>query len=165
MILISEATTGDIEHIRSIAHRTWPVVYADIISQEQIAYMLDLFYSPQQLEANISLQGHHFLLLQEDEQTVGFAAFQHNVPQQYTTRLHKLYLLPETHGKGLGKRLLHAVAEHAANNGCNRISLNVNKYNPAKKFYESQGFTVVGEEKIPIGMDFFMDDFIMEKEL
>lgn len=46
-----------------------------------------------------------------------------------------------------------------------KISLNVNRFNPAYHFYLKSGFTVVFEEQIPIGNGWIMDDFRMEKAL
>lgn len=43
------------------------------------------------------------------------------------------------------------------------LGLNVNRYNKAKGFYERLGFNVIGEENIPIGNGYFMNDYVMEK--
>jgi ribosomal protein S18 acetylase RimI-like enzyme len=81
------------------------------------------------------------------------------------TRLHKLYLLPSSQGRGQGKLLLEAVVEKAKESLSLNISLNVNKLNSAIDFYKKLGFEIVGEEKLPIGNDFFMDDYKMELQL
>jgi diamine N-acetyltransferase len=165
MITIVEATIDDIKLIQSIAYQTWPIVYSEIITQEQIAYMLDLFYSEEALRENSIDKGHVFILIKDKNSTLGFASFEHNYLQKNLTRLHKLYLLPESHGKGLGKLLLNAVEKSAIENQSVGISLNVNKYNKALHFYLKSGFEIVKEEKIAIGSDFFMDDYVMELKL
>jgi ribosomal protein S18 acetylase RimI-like enzyme len=38
--------------------------------------------------------------------------------------------------------------------------LNVNRYNPAKDFYEKLGFKIILEEDIPIGQ-YWMNDYVM----
>lgn len=162
MINICEASTRDIGIIQNIAYQTWPKVYSEIITPSQIKYMLDLFYSQAALIENMTRGGHDFLLLMEDSVAIGFAAFEHNYLNQKVTRLHKLYLLPESHGKGQGKLLVDAVMNKARENASLIISLNVNKFNPAIAFYNKIGFAIVGEEKLPIGRDFFMDDYKME---
>ena len=50
----------------------------------------------------------------------------------------------------------------AAETSDKRIILNVNKENPARKMYESQGFKVFKEEVFDIGNGYVMDDFLME---
>ncbi|MBL0012332.1 MAG: GNAT family N-acetyltransferase [Flavobacterium sp.] len=165
MVNISEASVNDIIAIRNIAYQTWPKVYADIITQAQITYMLDLFYSESALLESIINKKHEFLLVKEQNVAIGFAGFEHGFLQEKVTRLHKLYLLPAAHGKGLGKLLLKAVAAKSKENFSTIMSLNVNKYNPTIAFYKKMGFEIVGEEKLAIGNDYFMDDYKMELKL
>ena len=165
MISICEASIEDVGSIQNIAYASWPVVYGRIITQLQIKYMLDLFYSEAALSDNMTFKGHDFLLLKDQDESIGFASFEHNYLQQKVTRLHKLYLLPKSQGKGRGKLLVEAVVEKAKENSSLNISLNVNKFNPALTFYKKVGFEIVAEEKLPIGNDFFMDDYKMELQL
>jgi ribosomal protein S18 acetylase RimI-like enzyme len=54
----------------------------------------------------------------------------------------------------------------AKNAGFAKLRLNVNKYNAkAIKAYQRNNFVTVESVKIDIGNGFFMDDFVMEKEL
>lgn len=165
MIRIYEATTNDIATIQNIAFQTWPKVYQTIITPKQIDYMLNLFYSESKLLENVTLDNHKFFVIEEDNRPTGFVAFEHDYRKEKTTRLHKLYLLPKSHGKGLGKLLLAAVVEKSIQNSSEVISLNVNRFNPAIVFYKNAGFAIVGEEKLPIGQDYYMDDYKMELKL
>ena len=164
MITIIKATIEDIKYIQKVVYHTWPIVYISIITQEQIEYMLDLFYSEEALQENIN-KGHVFILIKEDNNVLGFASFEHNYQNNNITRLHKLYLMPESHGKGMGKLLMKAVEKEALENQSKVISLNVNKYNKALHFYLKSGFEIVKEEIIEIGHEFFMDDYVMELKL
>ena len=165
MITISKATIEDIKYIQTVAYHTWPIVYISIISQEQIAYMLDLFYSKEVLQENISKNGHKFILLKEDNIVLGFASFEHNYEKNRITRLHKLYLMPEYHRKGMGKLLMKEVEKSALENQSKCISLNVNKYNTTLHFYLNYGFEIVKDEIIEFGSGFIMDDYVMELKL
>ncbi len=165
MITISNATIEDIKEIQNVVYHTWPIVYISIITQEQIAYMLDLFYSKEILQENMNNYGHLFILLKEDNNVLGFASFEHNYRNNNITRLHKLYLMPESHGKGMGKLLMKEVAKEALENQSKAISLNVNKYNTALQFYFNFGFEIVKEEIIELGSEFIMDDYVMELKL
>ena len=165
MISICEASTEDIWIIQNIAYQTWPTVYGEIISPSQIKYMLDLFYSETALVENMTNNSRNFLILKVQDESIAFADFEHNYLNQNATRLHKLYMLPSFHGKGHGKLLVDAVIKKALEKTSLLISLNVNKFNPAIDFYRKIGFAVIGEEKLPIGNDFFMDDYKMELQL
>ena len=82
--------------------------------------------------------------------------------QEKTTKLHRIYLLEEAKGKGLGKDALQFLKEQAKNSGDERIILNVNKQNPSYYFYVSQGFKVYEETVLDVGNGFVMDDYLME---
>jgi hypothetical protein len=53
------------------------------------------------------------------------------------------------------------VKKRVALKGGAELELNVNKYNKAKDFYYSQGFTLRREEVLDIGEGFIMDDFVL----
>jgi ribosomal protein S18 acetylase RimI-like enzyme len=78
------------------------------------------------------------------------------------TKIHKIYVLPETQGAGLGRKFFEFVKENAKDKQQKAIFLNVNKYNKALYFYEKLGFSIVKEEVIAIGNNYVMDDFVME---
>lgn len=161
---IIKATPTHLGTIQNIAARTWPTAYGAILAPEQIAYMLDLFYSEEALLRQMAT-GHQFLLLMDDdEEALGFADFEFNY-EEATAKLQKLYVLPQTQGTGAGRLLLDAVVSAAQNAGQQRIILNVNRHNKATSFYKKQGFTVIREEDIDIGEDYFMNDYIMERTL
>lgn len=158
------ATAADLSAIRSIAHAAWPVAYARILSPAQLAYMLERMYSEAALHEQFTTLGHRFLLAERDGSAIGFAGHAH----QHTpgrTRLHKLYVLPEVKGSGVGHALLDAVLQAALRAGDTFVELNVNKYNPAKDFYLRHGFTVERDEVIDIGQGYVMDDHVMVRSL
>jgi diamine N-acetyltransferase len=162
---IRAGTLADVPAIRRIAHAAWPVAYGSILSPEQLRYMLDRMYAESSLRLQMSEEGHRFLLAVEGDDILGFAAFGASTEGAGLAKLHKLYVLPEHKGSGLGKALLDAVMNEAAAAGHTALRLNVNRFNPSKRFYERQGFTVVREEVLDIGQGFVMDDHVMERSL
>jgi ribosomal protein S18 acetylase RimI-like enzyme len=159
---VRTAELGDIPAIRAIAHAGWPVAYATILSKEQLAYMLDRMYDESVLVEQLRHKGHRFLLAEEGGIAIGFATVEHRYKGSGRSRLHKLYVLPGVKGSGVGHALLEAVLDESRTKSAEAIELNVNKYNPAKQWYERQGFRTVREEVIPIGQGYVMDDFVME---
>jgi GNAT superfamily N-acetyltransferase len=81
-------------------------------------------------------------------------------------KLHKLYLLPELHGGGLGSRMLKHCADEARRLGAHRLMLAVNKRNHrAIAAYRRNGFAVAEAVVTDIGGGFVMDDYLMARDL
>jgi GNAT superfamily N-acetyltransferase len=162
MLSIQKGLTAAIPTIREIAYNSWPSTYGPILSQEQLVYMLGLFYSDESLKAQMEEKGHHFILVNEGEVVLGFASYEHHYLGQNTTRLHKIYLLPEAQGKGAGKMLIDVVMKAAKENQSAVVSLNVNRFNKAVTFYQKMEFEIVGEEDVSLDHGYLMEDFKME---
>ena len=166
MISLKIAGPGDTGTIRDIAYCTWPVAYAEILSPEQLKYMLELFYSQEALTKQLVQQGHRFIILYEEGNAAGFASFsEKNKEAPSMWRLHKLYVLPDQQGKGFGQTLLKQLTMIVSSEGGTSIELNVNRRNKALHFYTQAGFVISGEEDIDIGNGYFMNDFVMVKQL
>jgi GNAT superfamily N-acetyltransferase len=162
MLEVTNAGLDDIPVIQDLTYRIWPDAYKDILSQEQLQYMLDLIYSTDALRHQINDSGHKFLILEEDQTPKGFASYsQLREPGKF--RLHKLYVLPDQQGKGLGKFLLNQIIDRIKPSGATQLELNVNRYNKAKDFYVKLGFVIDREENINIGNGYFMNDYLMVK--
>lgn len=159
---IITATKEQLPVIQELACKIWPDTYGQILSPEQLDYMLQNFYNITSLEKQFD-SGQVFLLAKEEGNFLGFAAYQINCKTEGKTKLHKIYVLPETQGKGIGKLLLQEVENRALLHGNTHLFLNVNKYNKAIDFYKSQGFVVVLDEVIDIGHGYVMDDYVMER--
>lgn len=158
-----KATEKDIPAIQDLAKRSWENAYAEILSGEQMEYMLSTMYSASEIEEQLQNPRYHYYLIKDegDDVLAGFIGYE-NGYEGRTTKLHRIYLVPESKGKGMGKYGLEFLKEKVAEYGDERIILNVNKYNPARNFYESQGFSVYDEGVFDIGSGFVMDDYLME---
>ncbi|MEJ7610339.1 MAG: GNAT family N-acetyltransferase [Ferruginibacter sp.] len=165
MTSVKPALQEDIPIIRNLAEVIWPETYRDIISPEQLRYMLNLLYSEEALDEQIQ-NGHCFILAMHETVPIGFASFSKKSSEEPTVfRLHKLYVLPRQHGQGVGSSLLNYIYTESKNDGAGQLELNVNKYNPAKNFYEKKGFTVLRDEVIDIGEGYVMDDYVMGRSI
>jgi ribosomal protein S18 acetylase RimI-like enzyme len=161
MIHLEKIDTTQLSIIKDLAYTIWPSTYGEILSKVQLNYMLDNFYSIENLSNQMD-KGQVFELLFEDSNVVGFVAYEFNCKETDLLKIHKIYLLPETQGKGFGKFMIEEVINIAKNNKQKGVFLNVNKYNKAKFFYEKLGFKITIEEVIDIGNNYIMDDYVME---
>ncbi|MBA0882392.1 GNAT family N-acetyltransferase [Flavobacterium undicola] len=164
MIRIVKATVADLKSITEIAHKTWPLTYGEILSPAQLEYMLNAFYSDAALRANIE-NGHEFIFAKEADTILGFASFEHHYEDGNTTKIHKIYILPETQGKGIGKLLIDSVAQFAKENNATTLLLNVNRFNKALTFYQKLGFEIIEAIDIELEYGYLMEDYVMEKRI
>lgn len=165
MIRIIKAEEEHFTTIRSIALQTWPPTFGDILSREQIDYMLEWMYSIPAIESQVYEKGHTFILAKEEDTFLGYASYQLNYPAEGKTKIHKIYMLPSAQGKGIGKKLIDYISGAALSHENRTLSLNVNRNNKAVDFYKKTGFEIAGSEDISIGRGFLMEDYIMEKKL
>jgi GNAT superfamily N-acetyltransferase len=162
---IIDATPEHFHEIQQIANSTWPVTFGDILSPQQIDYMLHWMYSLPSLHKQVHEQRHRFLLAEEGNQYLGFTSYQTDYQGTAKTKIHKIYILPNLQGRGIGQALLQAVETRARLANNHVLTLNVNRNNKAVGFYEKTGFKCVGEENIEIGQGFLMEDYIFEKQI
>ncbi|MCL6258801.1 GNAT family N-acetyltransferase [Aquiflexum sp. TKW24L] len=166
MIDIAKATLEQLSIVQKIAHQTWPVTFSNILTPDQISFMLDWMYDLKALEQQVKEKGHVFLLAKEEGEFLGFAAYEVNCQDQAKTKIHKIYILPGTQGKGVGKSLINKIKNIAIENGDGCLFLNVNRFNEkAIEFYSYIGFYEAYREVIDIGNGFIMDDVVMEMNL
>lgn len=164
MIQLIEANEAHIPSIVAIAEKTWHATYTEILSAEQLDYMLNTIYGTQALTKVMADGSQQFLLLEDHRGIQGFVSFGARREDPQVWKIHKLYILPENQGKGYGKILIAEVKERMRQMGINTLDLNVNRYNPAQHFYRKMGFTIIREEDVPIGR-FWMNDYVMRLEI
>lgn len=161
MQIIKVTTKDQLQVVADLAKKIWPVTYATILSKEQLHYMLDRFYNLKALQKQLESGQVFYLAQNENQEFVGFVSYEINCKPN-KTKIHKIYVLPETQGTGIGKQLFDLVKTKAQENQQTAIFLNVNKYNNAQKFYQKLGFAITKEEVIDIGKGYVMDDYVME---
>ncbi len=165
MISIREGTPADAAAIRYIAYSTWPIAYGEILSSTQLNYMLEKLYSIEELEQQLA--GNTSYLIAEDDfqNSIGFASFSLLKDTANAFHLQKLYILPGFQRHQCGTMLLEVVIKTVKELKGQRLTLNVNRFNKARFFYEKSGFSIIREEDIDIGNGYFMNDFVMEMKL
>ncbi|GAA3768661.1 GNAT family N-acetyltransferase [Flavobacterium ginsengiterrae] len=165
MIKITDASIEDIAKIQEIAHITWPITYGEILTAEQLEYMLDLIYSDEALSRQIQNKEQLFYLISDADSVIGFIGIEHNYNNEAVTKIHKIYLLPETQGKGYGKIVFEEIGKMALENHSKDLLLNVNRFNTALNFYKKLGFEIKETVDIEIGNGYLMEDYIMGKRI
>lgn len=157
---ISVATQEQLPIVHDLAHQIWPSTYGHILSKDQFDYMMEMMYSIDSLEKQLITKP--FLLVEDEGQYIGFASYEINWENTNKTKIHKLYVLPQIQGKGIGKLLINHISEIAKNAHNSDLILTVNRFNKAKDFYTKLGFQITEEKQFQIGRGYIMDDYVME---
>ena len=165
MAEILDASVEDLEKISELARIVWHASFRDMISRDQIEYMLSLAYTSEKMRQDMQDRQAKYLKLVNGGQLVGFASFRPSDDPSLLL-LDKLYVDPSQQRKGYGTALLSQVEEAAEEEGYAGIILAVSRFNkPAIRAYEKNGFGVVRTEAIDIGQEFIIEDHIMQKQL
>lgn len=169
MTEIIKATQNDLQTIHDMAQVVFRHTYKDILSPEQMEYMMDMMYSLPNLEIQLQ-EGHHYYIAHDpDEGPCGYVSVQREGMAddgREIFHLHKIYVMPDRQGLGIGLKLFQTVVAHVRDLSSNaRIELNVNKFNKAVDFYLHLGMKIIHEEDYPIGNGFYKTDYIMGLDL
>lgn len=152
------ATLLDIPLINELAQKVWRVYYKDIISEEQIEYMLEKMYSSAALHNQMQIEKHCFVICYEKDIAVGYCSYSEQEAGSYF--LHKLYVDTTKHNKGIGSWFFKTVFANVSNLKTLRLTVNRTNYK-AINFYFKTGFTIVSVEDFNIGNGYFMNDYVM----
>lgn len=161
---IITATEQHLPIIRQIAYDTWPETFGSLMSKQQLDFMLDWMYSLESLQKQLA-NNHIFLLAHEDNHYYGYASYELNYEASRKTKIHKLYILPTSQGRGLGKMFLQKVQDAALAVHNNTLLLNVKRDNKAVEFYKTCGFEITDTVDIEIEHGFQLMDYVMEKKI
>ncbi len=155
-IAFRPATSLDISTINFLAQKIWRIHYSNIISAEQIEFMLLNRYSSRAIEEGMKSGEKYFLAFRESE-AVAYASIEQKNNFYY---LHKFYLDVSKHRTGIGKQFFHYLLSQI--DASKPIRLQVNRTNyKAINFYFKVGFVIEQVGDFDIGGGYFMNDFVM----
>lgn len=166
MVQIQKAGADDLQSIHDMAQVVFRNTYREILSPDQMEYMMEMMYSLPNLRMQLE-EGHHYYIALDGEMRLGYVSVQREGTDEEgieVFHLHKIYVMPDAQGHGVGKMLLDTAIDHAKQMAAGRkarIELNVNRYNKAVDFYRHIGMRVLLEEDFPIGNGFYKTDYIM----
>jgi len=160
---IQPATAADVATIGRLAHEIWWPTYRKLLPYGQIRMMLAKLYSDEAITQQLQ-SGQRFSLVLRGGAAVGFVGYQQKPSDPGVMRLEKLYVHPSEQGRGTGKQLINYVVQCALDAHCHCVELNVYQRNPARAFYERQGFTIKDTVDIPFH-GYVLQDYIMRKPL
>jgi diamine N-acetyltransferase len=173
-LVISQAGPGDDGVLHAIAAETFPLACPPGTSEENIQAFIAQNLSANVFASHLVDSQKTIFLATLDGLVVGYAMvvtppvdveIHPLLREKHSLELSKIYLLESAHGHGVADALLAEVLRLASEHGCGSVWLGVNKANErANRFYEKNGFEVVGEREFLVG-DVLEEDFVREKLL
>jgi len=155
----------DIDELIALARDIWYRHYPDMITVEQIEYMLGQRYHPDAIRAQMASDSAWWDKLVIDGTMTGFSSCELSEDAQ-EMKLDKVYVSYDLRGRGYGSLLIRNAEARALAAGCKRLFLQVNKHNrSAIEAYRRNGFIVSRAARFDIGNGFYMDDYVMAKEI
>ena len=164
--MIRKASIEDIPAIRAMADVVFRDTYREILSPEQMEYMMDWMYSEESLRKQMQERGDVYFV----EDGCGYSSVRPDglaADGRPRYHLEKLYVMPSSRTTGLGRSLFDtalAEARSMAGGPC-LVELNVNRNNPAVTFYEHMGMHRDRSGDFHIGRGFYMNDYIMAVDM
>jgi ribosomal protein S18 acetylase RimI-like enzyme len=156
-IQLQKAKSEDIPLITSLAHKIWKAYYPAIITNEQIDYMLDKFYSTTSLDEQMN-DGQDFYLINSDGTSVGYLSVAQQNQGDYF--LNKFYIDPNEHRKNIGENTFLLLLDLLPDLKTMRLTVNRSNFKSIN-FYFKLGFIIKEVKDFDIGNNYFMNDFIM----
>jgi ribosomal protein S18 acetylase RimI-like enzyme len=155
-IVVREAVCADAEAIARVHVASWRTTYRGIMPDAVLDGLSVAerqgMWEQQLCEGRSDLC--IYVAASTEAQVIGFASGgrpQAEIPG-YDAELHTVYLLAEHQGKGVGRRLMGAVARCLHARGARRLVLWVLADNqPSRRFYEGLGGVVVTQQPFEIG--------------
>lgn len=137
---------------------------------DDLAHYMRQAFNQEQIEGELADHKNVFLIAEVDGQAAGYAkliigAIEPGITAEKPVELSRLYSQQEYIGNGVGQNLMDACFERAKGHDHDVMWLGVWEYNPrAQRFYEKNGFRVVGKHVFQLGED-PQTDLLMQKEL
>ncbi|MDH6357851.1 GNAT family N-acetyltransferase [Parabacteroides sp. PF5-9] len=161
MFSIQTADKNDRFLIHQLASRIWPHTYGAILPQEQLNYMLEMMYAPENILHQMVELHHQYFIFYSGDQPAGYLSIETMENNSYIFQ--KIYALPEMQGTGLGRYMIEQGISFLKKNHPTpfTISLYVNRENKAVGFYKHMGFEIIDTRDHHIGNNYYMNDYIM----
>lgn len=169
---IRPGVDADASALAELAAITFPLATPDDTTAEAIESFVADVLSTERFREYLASPDRIVLVADDGDRAVGYVMLVVGDPHdpdvvaavrtRPTIDLNKFYVHPDHHGRGTAATLMAAAVEAARATGARSLWLGVNEENArANRFYEKQGFAVVGTKRFALG-DRCEHDFVRE---
>lgn len=169
---IRKTSTADSVLLAELAYKTFWDAFAHHPKNapDDLSYYMRQAFNEDQIRAELADERNIFLIAEYEGEAAGYAklitgAVETGITAERPTELSRLYSHQRFLGKGVGQTLLDESFAIGKKNGHDVMWLGVWEYNSrAQRFYEKNGFRVVGEHVFQLGTD-PQTDLLMQRPL
>ncbi len=160
MITFQIVTIEKFKQLAELANIIWHEYWTEILSPEQIDYMVDKFQSENAIINQYKNENYTYYFITLNKENIGYFGISE---KQYFLFLSKFYIKKDFRHNRFGTKAFELIKKIAKDKNYKSIKLTVNKYNKNTiQIYLKWGFKIVDSVITNIGNDFVMDDYIME---
>lgn len=153
---IYEASSDDVEAIRTVAEASWGHDYPAILSRETVDEGFDDWYGRGQIAEEIADPRTGLFIAEIDSEIAGFA---HAIVDGVEGVVLRLYVHPDHRTEGTGRELFEHVRDQLLDYDIDRIRAMVLAENElGNRFYRDLGFEKVAEGETIIGDELFEEN-------
>ena len=174
-ITTRRAVPGDAAELHVLAANTFGLACPPGTLQTDVDAFVALHLSEARFAGYLRDPDRIILLAEADGRPAGYAMLVRGpstdpdvrrlVDEPTSIELSKFYVLADRHGSGIAAELMRATLDAAAQTGATSCWLGVNQRNVrAGRFYEKNGFEVVGTKRFLVGEQWH-DDYVRVRKL
>ena len=153
----------EVENIKELSQLTseiWHEYWVDLLSAEQIDYMVEKFQSEKAMTEQIKNENYIYFYIISEGEKAGYIGLSHKEDYLF---LSKIYIKKDFRHKGIGTQAFEFIKDYAKSCNYTKVILTVNKQNSNTiKAYDKWGFKTIDATVTDIGQGFVMDDYIMQ---
>jgi diamine N-acetyltransferase len=171
-ILIRQATVDDAKLLTDLAYTTFWDAFAHHPKNapDDLNHYMRQAFNEEQIADELGDAKNIFLIAEIGDEAAGYSKIiidhiEPGITAERPIELSRLYAHQKHLGQGVGQMLMDACFARARAEDCDVIWLGVWEYNPrAQRFYEKNGFRVVGSHVFQLGKD-SQTDLLMQCEI
>ena len=171
-ITIRQAVSEDAKLLTDLAYTTFWDAFAHHPKNapDDLNHYMRQAFNQEQTTAELADPKNIFIIAEIDGEAAGYAKIvidhiEPGITAERPVELARLYSHQKYLGQGVGKTLMEACFDRAREEDRDVMWLGVWEYNPrAQRFYEKNGFRVVGSHVFQLGKD-AQTDLLMQREI
>ena len=172
LISIRQAGSEDAKLLTDLAYTTFWDAFAHHPKNapDDLNHYMRQAFNQEQTTAELADPKNIFIIAEIDGEAAGYAKIvidhiEPGITAERPVELARLYSHQKYLGQGVGKTLMEACFDRAREEDRDVMWLGVWEYNPrAQRFYEKNGFRVVGSHVFQLGKD-AQTDLLMQREI